>query len=147
MREKARIVGGIGVCGRGDDCCQFWNLNENVPVPLDSVRDQGVVINKNEKIFGVHGKIKSCFLHEWDLYRQKRKFLPHMKQAVKIGDRSGRVAALEILNQRVKIAFENGEIESFPIEEVQYENKRETPPENEIEIPKLEIDIDGTQIL
>ena len=146
MREKARMVGGIGTCGRGEDCCQFWNHNTQTLVPLDAVRDQGIVINKNEKIFGVHGKIKSCFLHEWDLYKEKRRFLPHMKQKVSVGQKKGRVMGLDILNQRVKISFEDDSFDIHPIAEVNFENKKNAPAEPEVEIPELSLDIETTEI-
>ncbi len=144
LREKARIIGGIGVCGRSEDCCQFWNINTDVPVPLDAVRDQGIVINKNEKIFGVHGKIKSCFLHEWDLYKEKRKYLPHIKQRVTVGNKKGKVLGLNILNQLVKVAFEDGAVDLLPLADVNFDNKKKAPEDNPIEIPKLEIDLEKT---
>ena len=84
-RERARIMGGVGTCGR-TNCCQFLGFNHQ-KVSLDAVRDQGIMINNNAKIFGVHGKIKTCYLYELDQYRKKPKIPPSHKTRSPCGKR------------------------------------------------------------
>ena len=143
-REKARIVGGFGICGR-EACCSFLELNTD-RVPMDAVRDQGIMIKNNEKIFGVCGKLKGCLLYELPLYREKRKYLTHIRQQVKVGKKEGRIVGLDILNKKVKVLFENEIAEIFPVEEVEYENKKVEPEEEKVEDKQLEIDITGIGI-
>jgi len=143
-RQRTRIIGGIGSCGR-IDCCQFLHFN-NKKVSLDAVRDQGVMINHNSKIFGLHNKIKTCFLYELSDYKKNRRYLPHIKQEVTIKKQKGRVIGLDILNQRVKVFLENDTIEVFPVSEVDYPNKKEAPEVPELNFDKYNVDIEGVGI-
>jgi cell fate regulator YaaT (PSP1 superfamily) len=145
MRERTRMVGGIGGCGRGHDCCQFLPLKKQ-KVTLDSVRDQGIMINNNDKILGLHGNIKTCFLYEVDDYREKRKYLPHIRQIVKIGSQEARVTGLDILNQKVKVIMENGNFETYPVSEVQFEGKREMPEEPPLNFEEVKMNSEGVGI-
>ena len=103
-RDKARIIGGMGICGRKVCCVSFKKSLDTVP--LNSARDQNLMIKNNSKLFGLCGKLKCCLLYEVSHYREKRKFLPHLKQMVKLVDgRQGQVIGLDILNQKVRIVF------------------------------------------
>ncbi len=143
-RQRAQIIGGVGPCGRVD-CCQFLRFN-NKKVSLDAVRDQGIMINHNSKIFGVHNKIKTCYLYELGEYRKNRKYLPHIKQSVQVKGQKGRVIGVDILNRRVKVFLENETIEVFPVESVEYENKKEAPPIPELDFKSYEVGIEGVGI-
>lgn len=145
MRERTRMVGGIGGCGRGADCCQFLPLKKQ-KVTLDSVRDQGIMINNNEKILGLHGNVKTCFLYEVDDYREKRKYLPHIRQTVKIGKQEARVTGLDILNQKVKVITDTGVFETYPVRELEFEGKREIPEEPEISFEGVKMEREGVGI-
>ena len=121
-RDRAQITGGIGPCGRLE-CCMFMPLSSQ-KVSLDAVRDQGVMIKNNPKIYDVSGKIKRCFLYEVDQYRAQRKYLPHIKQEVSVNGKKARVTGLDILNQKIKVVFTDGGIpEVFPAQDVEYPNK------------------------
>lgn len=143
-RERARIMGGVGTCGR-TNCCQFLGFNHQ-KVSLDAVRDQGIMINNNSKIFGVHGKIKTCYLYELDQYRKNRKYLPHIKQEVRVGKEKGRVIGLDILNRKVKLIMGNDTIEVFDVAKVDYENKKEAPEDLPLSFEEYEVEIEGVGI-
>ncbi len=144
-RQRTKIVGGIGSCGR-TDCCQFQSFNTK-KVSLDAVRDQGIMINNNPKIFGLHNKIKTCFLYELDNYRKNRQYLPHIRQEVLIKKQKGRVIGLDILNLKVKVFLENDTIETFPVADVEYENKRKAPKDPELNFDKYKLEIEGNEDL
>lgn len=142
-RDRAEIVGGIGACGR-DDCCAFLRLKTE-RVSLDAVRDQGIMIKGNDKLYGPSGKIKSCMLYEVSLYKEYRKYLPHIRQEVMANGRKGRVTGVDILNGTVKIFFVETEgLEVLPVEEVEWPNKQPFPrDEIKIEIPELTKEVVG----
>lgn len=142
-RQRTRIIGGVGPCGRVD-CCQFLHFN-NKKVSLDAVRDQGVMINNNTKIFGLHNKIKTCFLYELADYRKNRRYLPHIRQEVNIGKQKGRVIGLDILNKKAKVFLENDTIELIPVADIQYENKREAPDDPELSFEQYDMTIEGNE--
>ncbi len=116
-RDRAKILSGFGRCGR-PTCCSTFKV-ELESVPLDSARDQNLLTRDNNKLFGLCGKLKCCLLYEVGLYRELRRNLPHIKQAVTVDGKSGRVMGLDILNQRVKILFDETDIfDVFDIEDV-----------------------------
>lgn len=100
-RDKAKIVGGYGICGK-EVCCTTFR-SKLTSVPMDAIRDQGIMIKENNKLLGVCGKLKCCFLYELPLYRKMRKHLPHIRQTVTVNKKQGRVIGIDILNQKVKL--------------------------------------------
>jgi cell fate regulator YaaT (PSP1 superfamily) len=83
----------------------------------------------NEKLFGLCGKLKCCLLYEVGLYRELRRNLPHIKQAVTVEGKSARVMGLDILNQKVKVLFDETDVfDVFDIDQVQKKFSPQTPP-------------------
>lgn len=103
-RDRAKILGGFGRCGRAT-CCSTFKI-ELDSVPLDAARDQNMLTRDNNKLYGLCGKLKCCLLYEVDLYRDLRRNLPHIKQAVLADGKSARVTGLDILNQKVKVIYD-----------------------------------------
>jgi cell fate regulator YaaT (PSP1 superfamily) len=122
-RDRAKILGGFGRCGR-PTCCSTFKV-ELESVPLDSARDQNLLTRDNNKLFGLCGKLKCCLLYEVGLYRELRRNLPHIKQAVTVEGKSGRVMGLDILNQRVKILFDDTDI--FDVFDIELVKKKFAP--------------------
>ena len=139
-RERAEIIGGIGPCGRLE-CCMFMKLS-NKKVALDSVRDQGIMIRNNPKIYDVSGKIKRCFLYELNAYKKNRRFLPHLKQEIIVNKKKARVMGLDILNRKVKVVFLDSLVyEVFSVNDIEFPNKKEFEEKPlEVEMPKVEIE-------
>lgn len=123
-RDRAKIIGGFGSCGQ-ETCCSTFKIDLQT-VPMDGVRDQGLMIKDNQKLLGLCGKLKCCLLYELPQYREMRKYLPHLRQGVQDSKgRKGRVLGLDILNQRVKVLLENDTIEMYDAAELGYPNKIE----------------------
>jgi len=138
-RDRADLVGGPRCCGR-PECCDVRLSHQKIS--LDAVRDQGIVIRGNEKIYDVSGKLKRCLLHEVDMYRANRKYLPHIKQTVTVEGKKALVRGLDILNRRVKVSFMDTDvIEFYPVSKVEYQGKQvaeEVPLE--FSMPKVELE-------
>ncbi len=108
-RDRAKILGGYGSCGR-ETCCSSFKI-ELDSVPLDAARDQNLMTRANEKIFGPCGKLKCCLMYELPHYREMRRYLPHIRQAVITSDgKEGRVVGLDILNQKVKVLLIDNDV-------------------------------------
>lgn len=140
-QDRAKIVGGIGLCGR-EECCTFTYYDSSNRPSMDAVRDQGIMIKHNSRIFGLDGKIKGCLTYERDFYRSQRKYFPHMKQRASVKDRTGKIIGIDLMNQSVRIYFDKEDtVGSFDIREVDYENKIQMPPGKPvvIEVPDLDI--------
>lgn len=141
-RDRAEIMGGVGACAYLN-CCTTLRVKQE-KVSLDAVRDQGIMIKGNQKIYDPSGKLKSCLLYELPLYREYRKYLPHMRQEVRFGEQKARVIGLDILNGRVKIQFNDTDgIDFVSVNDVDYPNKQKFPDHPlEVKIPELALDGD-----
>ena len=143
-RDRPEILNIPNYCGK-DYCCAVLPLSDKT-VTLNAVRDQGIMIKGNDKIFGVCGKIKRCMLYEVDTYKENRKYLPHIRQEVRVDGKKGRVVGVDILNKKVRVnLFDEKRIESFSVSRLEYENKKEMPETKKVE-RKIEMDMDGVGI-
>ena len=146
-RDRAKIIGGFGSCGQETCCTSFKVRLESVP--MDAVRDQGIVMKDNEKVLGLCGKLKCCLLYELSSYKSQRRYLPHIKQIVTLPDKKrARVIGLDILNKKEKVIGEDAhQIEIFSVSDLVYENKKESSHPEEIASMKAkEIDLDGGRL-
>ena len=140
-RDRALMLDGSEMCG--GRAYPFLKSN-NQKIPLDAVRDQGIVIKNNPKIFDASGKIKPSMIYELPSYRQNRRYLPHIQQVVTLKEtgKKGKVTGLDILNHRCKVFFDElGIIEFCHVDDLEFNNKREIP-EN-LKAPVAEIDIEA----
>jgi cell fate regulator YaaT (PSP1 superfamily) len=115
VRDEAKLVGGIGSCGR-ELCCTTF-LPHFDPVSIKMAKDQGLVLNPT-KVSGQCGRLKCCLVYEEAIYREMRKGLPKMGKRVTTPAGEGRVAEIDVLRQRIRVAFEPGEFQTFPADAV-----------------------------
>ncbi|ACY18951.1 PSP1 domain-containing protein [Haliangium ochraceum] len=107
VRDEAKLVGGIGSCGR-ELCCTTW-LPEFVPVSIKMAKDQGLVLNPT-KVSGQCGRLKCCLVYEQETYAALRKGLPKLgKRVVTEEGEEGRVVEVDVLHQRVRVAVGPGD--------------------------------------
>src|SRR5690606_3977835 len=78
VRDQARIVGGIGVCGR-ELCCSTW-LGEFQPISMKMAKNQNLSLNP-QKISGQCGRLLCCLSYENDLYVERRKLERQQQRA------------------------------------------------------------------
>jgi len=110
-RDEAKMVGGIGSCGR-ELCCSTW-LPSFVPVSIKMAKDQGIVLNPS-KVSGQCGRLKCCLVYEHDLYKEMRKGLPKVGKRVNTPAGTGKVVELDVLRGKVRVWFDEGGSEVFP---------------------------------
>lgn len=79
-REAARMIGGIGSCGR-ELCCKTHLANFDF-VTMKMAKEQGMALNTN-KISGICDKLMCCIAYEHELYQALKKELPNVGQMVK----------------------------------------------------------------
>jgi len=112
VRDKARLVGGIGCCGR-ELCCQSF-LKDFEPVSVRMAKDQNLPLNPS-KISGVCGRLMCCLIFEHDTYKKMSKSLPRCGKRVQVGSEKGRVTRQNPLEGTVVIELEGGkEVELSP---------------------------------
>ena len=116
VRDEAKMVGGIGTCGR-ELCCSTW-LPRFEPVSIRMAKDQNLVLNP-QKVSGVCGRLKCCLAYEEATYRELRKGMPKPGKRVMTPKGEGKVQEVDILGGRVKVWFEGGPPQTFAVAEVQ----------------------------
>ena len=104
VRDKARMVGGLGICGRPFCCATF--LDEFQPVSIKMAKTQSLSLNPT-KISGTCGRLMCCLKYEQDAYEDLLKNSPKMESFVDTPDGRGTIIDVELLRQRVKVQMEN----------------------------------------
>ncbi len=116
VRDKAKIVGGYGVCGR-ELCCSSY-LKDFHPLSIKMAKDQGLPLNP-QKISGVCGRVKCCMAYEYQVYREFSKSLPKIGAKVSTPEgEKGRVIAMDILKHYVTVDLGEGKMVKidYPLE-------------------------------
>ena len=116
VRDAARLVGGMGVCGR-PLCCKAW-LKEFEVVSVKMAKTQRLALNPGT-IGGMCGRLKCCLKYEFDSYREANGNLPRDGAAVRCQEGCGCVGDKDIMRQRVKVRMDDGRILDFPVEELE----------------------------
>lgn len=115
-RDQAKLVGGIGMCGRELCCCTF--LNKFAPVTLRTARDQGMSLNPG-KLNGACGRLMCCLQFEKEAYADARKRLPKQGKKIRTPDGMGVVADVNYIAEKVTVKFV--EDDTFKLETYDWE--------------------------
>ncbi|OMP66853.1 PSP1 domain-containing protein [Domibacillus epiphyticus] len=100
VRDEAKMLGGIGPCGRMLCCSTF--LGDFEPVSIKMAKDQNLSLNP-AKISGLCGRLMCCLKYENDEYEAARRELPDVGQKVQTPSGYGKVTGLNILERLVKV--------------------------------------------
>ncbi|MCL1964697.1 MAG: stage 0 sporulation family protein [Firmicutes bacterium] len=125
VRDEAKMLGGLGPCGRPICCGSF--LGDFQPVSIKMAKEQNLSLNPT-KISGLCGRLMCCLKYEQDYYEEARKKLPRVGKEVMTPDGRGHVVDLDVLRQTVKVRIFEGdstELKEYAAEKIQ----RFTPPE------------------
>ena len=106
VRDEAKMLGGIGCCGR-ELCCATW-LTDFQPVSIKMTKTQNLSLNPT-KISGVCGRLMCCLKYENDTYLELGKDLPSVNERVKTEDGMGKVIETNILKGTVRVRMYTGE--------------------------------------
>jgi len=116
VRDEAKILGGLGVCGRVF-CCSGWLPNFS-PVSIRMAKDQGLSLNP-AKVSGGCGRLLCCLSYEQDIYADFRVGLPKVGKRVMSPKGIGRVSRYDIFTGKIYLSFEEGREEPFERQELQ----------------------------
>ena len=118
VRDEARVLGGLGPCGRPICCGAF--LKDFQPVSIKMAKEQNLSLNPT-KISGVCGRLMCCLKYEEDQYEQTRKRMPRVGREVITPDGPGIVSDLNIVKETVKVRIARGddfEIREYPLDQI-----------------------------
>jgi len=106
VRDEAKLVGGLGVCGRELCCCS--HLRNFAPVSVKMAKAQGLALNP-AKISGQCGRLLCCLAYEYETYNEMRKSLPKCGKKVQLESGTAEVIALDVLAQKMTVCCANGD--------------------------------------
>jgi preprotein translocase subunit YajC len=107
VRDETKMIGGIGICGR-ELCCKAY-LSDFVPVSIKMAKEQNLSLNPT-KISGVCGRLMCCLKNEQETYEYLNSRMPSVGDSVTTPTGMvGKVTAVNILRQSVKILVDTGE--------------------------------------
>lgn len=104
VRDKAKMVGGLGICGRPFCCRQF--LDDFQPVSIKMAKTQNLSLNPT-KISGTCGRLMCCLKYEQDAYEDLVKHSPKQESFVETPDGAGTVSSVNLLRQTVQVRLES----------------------------------------
>ena len=103
VRDKAKMVGGLGICGRPFCCASF--LDDFQPVSIKMAKTQNLSLNPT-KISGTCGRLMCCLKYEQDAYEDLLRSAPKMDSFVDTPEGRGTIIEVDLLRQRVKVRLE-----------------------------------------
>ena len=143
VRDEAKLLGGMGGCGRPLCCATF--LGDFIPVSIRMAKEQNLSLNPT-KISGVCGRLMCCLKYENDLYcencpRQNVTFQPRTGSRVVVADGEGKVVAVSFPRRNATILLDTNKTivasweDILPVDTEELKVANETPPE-EISSPE-----------
>ena len=100
VRDEAKMMGGIGSCGRAL-CCHSW-LADFEPVSIKMAKVQNLSLNPS-KISGICGRLMCCLKYENDVYMEMRKGMPEIGERIKTPDGLAKVVDTNLLENVIKV--------------------------------------------
>ena len=106
VRDEAKMLGGLGICGRPFCCASF--LGEFQPVSIKMAKEQGLSLNPT-KISGACGRLMCCLKYEQDAYEDLLRSTPKVGAIVQTADGRGRVTEVNLLTGNLKVHLDRAE--------------------------------------
>ena len=104
VRDEAKMIGGLGICGRPFCCAQF--MDEFLPVSIKMAKTQNLSLNPT-KISGTCGRLMCCLKYEQDAYEDAIKRLPKNDSFVLTPDGTGNVSDVNVLKETVNVRLDD----------------------------------------
>lgn len=114
-RDKAKMIGGLGLCGLPLCCSTF--LNEFDGISITMAKNQMLALNI-PKLSGQCGKLICCLKYEDNTYTEEKKNLPRIGLKITYNDEIYRITSINILTRIVRLENQNG-IENVPLEKIE----------------------------
>ena len=104
VRDEAKMIGGLGICGRPFCCSQF--LDGFLPVSIKMAKTQNLSLNPT-KISGTCGRLMCCLKYEQNAYEDAAKRMPKAESFVQTPDGPGNVKGVDLLREMVKVSLDS----------------------------------------
>lgn len=106
VRHQAKMVGGLGTCGRHLCCSSF--LTNFEPVSIKMAKEQNLSLNPS-KISGMCGRLMCCLTYEYEYYEKAKKEIPKVGKKMNTTHGEGKIIRQNVLRETLTILLESGE--------------------------------------
>ena len=106
VRHEAKMIGGLGCCGR-EFCCTAF-LNEFAPISVKMAKEQNLSLNPS-KISGACGRLMCCLTYEYKIYQELKKGLPKLGKRIMTERGEGKVIRQNIMERVSTVLLPEGE--------------------------------------
>jgi len=127
VRDEAKMLGGLGSCGRPICCRQF--LSDFQPVSIKMAKEQNLSLNPT-KISGLCGRLMCCLKYEQDNYDFVLKKLPKIGKDIVTPDGVGVIADINAIKETVRVRIRTAE-DTFDLRDYSIEEVRRPGPDDE----------------
>ena len=104
VRDEAKMLGGLGICGRPFCCSQY--MDDFIPVSIKMAKTQNLSLNP-AKISGTCGRLMCCLKYEQDAYEDAIKRMPKNDSFVLTPDGPGNVSDVNLLKETVNVRLDD----------------------------------------
>ena len=118
VRDEAKMLGGLGICGR-EFCCSSF-LGDFEPVSIKMAKEQSLSLNPT-KISGTCGRLMCCLKYEQSTYEKLIKTTPHQGAIVKTPAGTGTVEYVDLLKGKLKVKIDSEketQLQDFNVKDV-----------------------------
>ncbi|MDD5944354.1 MAG: stage 0 sporulation family protein [Clostridia bacterium] len=142
VRDEAKMLNGIGICGRSLCCATF--LGDFQPVSIKMAKEQSLSLNP-AKISGICGRLMCCLKYEEDVYEELNKKMPNVGDIISTVDGTGEILSTNVLMQAVKAAVRKKEndpptIDFYSVDEIKVIKTKKQKKRDDME--KLDTSLD-----
>src|SRR6056297_921242 len=117
VRDEAKMIGGLGPCGRRTCCDTF--LRDFDPISIQLAKDQELALNP-AKISGLCGRLMCCLKYENEYYEEITKKMPEVGEKITLSNGSkAKVVNYNLIKQEVKLKNKDGDLIKFSLEEIE----------------------------
>ncbi|MBO7289724.1 MAG: stage 0 sporulation family protein [Clostridia bacterium] len=137
VRDEAKMMGGLGICGR-QLCCSLF-LSDFDPVSIKMAKEQNLSLNPT-KISGTCGRLMCCLKNEQAAYEDIIKTIPGVGSVVETADGKGSVTAVSVLKGILTVAVENGDekrLKDYKVEDVKIIKKATVKNDEKVDMAEL----------
>jgi cell fate regulator YaaT (PSP1 superfamily) len=112
VRDEARVIGGLGVCGRGY-CCHSVS-DKLKPVSIKMAKDQKLSLN-SVKISGPCGRLLCCLFYEYGFYSEQQRNLPQEGMRVNYNNESWKITEVNPVTGQIKLSTDDDRLMTVPV--------------------------------
>lgn len=130
IRDQAKIVGGLGICGRALCCASC--MGDFQPVSIKMAKEQGLTLNPT-KISGTCGRLMCCLKYEQEAYEAAMKIVPGVGTYVDTPEGKGVVVANSLLRETVQVRIgddDNTDIKTFSVGDIKVSHRKKSENHN-----------------